>query len=137
MTTLGVGVVGIVLIVVVGVFVVRAARVQREIVRRGATAPGVAALRALGCDPGSTVMDSRQSWASGDAGAKTETTAFIACLATEGNAVPSCDDVARTYVGTVVPSGKFVAQVRVVRRFKIECQELYGEDGTALGGLSR
>jgi hypothetical protein len=137
MPTLGAGAVGVVLLVVVGGFVVRAARVQRDIVRRGATAPGVAALRALGCDPGTAVMESRQSWANGDAGAKTETTAFIACLATEGSAVPSCDDVARTYVGTVVPSGKFVAQVRVVRRFKIECQELYGEDGTALGDLNR
>lgn len=131
------GAVGIVVVVVVGGFVVKAARVQREIVRRGASAPGVAALRALGCDPGTAVMDSRLSWASGDAGAKTETSAFIACLATEGSAVPTCDDVARTYAGAVRPTGKFVAQVRVVRRFRIECQEIYGEDGTALGALTR
>jgi hypothetical protein len=137
MTALGAGGAGIVLLVVVGGFVARAARVQREIVRRGVAAPGIAALRALGCDPGSTVMDSRQSWASGDAGPRAETSAFIACLATEGKTVPSCDDVARTYVGAVRPSGKFVAQVRVVRRFRIECQELYGEDGTALGDLLR
>ncbi|MGO9832896.1 MAG: hypothetical protein ACLP1X_01635 [Polyangiaceae bacterium] len=131
----GAGVVGVVLAVVVGSFIVRVARMERDIVRRGASAPGTAELRGLGCDPGTTVMESRQSWAL-DAGPPTETSVFIACLATEGKAVPTCDDVAREYAMAVHPAGKFVAQVRVVRRFKIECQKAYREDGSAMGDVA-
>jgi hypothetical protein len=126
------GVVGLVLLVVVGAFILRVARVQRELVRRGVTAPGMQQLHALGCDPGSTAMDARQSWPRGDAQPPTETSVFLACLATEGKTVPSCDEVARTYVEAVRPSGNFVAQVRVVRRFRIECQRVYSETGVPL-----
>lgn len=129
-------VVCLVLVVLVGAFLGRVARTQREIVRKGVTAPGTVQLRALGCDPGSTVMDSRQSWPLLDAGRRAETIAFIACLATEGRAVPGCDDVARTYAEAVRPAGKFVAQVRVVRRFRIECQRVYGEDGAPIGDVA-
>jgi hypothetical protein len=132
---LAAGVVTLVLLVVVGAFIVRVARLQRDIVRRGASAPGTAELRGLGCDPGTTVMESRQSWTL-DSGPPTETSVFIACLATEGKPVPTCDDVARQYTMAVHPTGKFVAQVRVVRRFKIECQKAYREDGSAMGDVA-
>jgi len=132
---LGASAVGVVLLVVAGAFIVRGARLERDMVRRGASAPGTEELRGLGCDPGTTVMESRQSWAI-DAAPPTETSVFIACLATEGKMVPTCDDVAHEYARAVHPVGKFVAQVRVVRRFKIECQRAYREDGTAIGDIA-
>ena len=126
----------IVLVVLVGAFILRVARMQRDIVRRGSTAPGLAERRALGCDLGSTVMESPRSFALRDAGPTTTAYSLIACLATEGKAVPSCDDVARTYTGAVHPPGTFVAQVRVVRRFRLECQRAYSANGTPLGDVS-
>jgi len=112
-----------------GTFILHEARVQREIVQRGTTAPGIEDLRAIGCDPGTTVMDAHELRGMLDSGLPADTSVFVACLATEGGAVPTCDDVARTYARAAHPSGSFVAEVRVVKRFRIECRRVYGADG--------
>lgn len=120
----------------VGAFILRVARLQRDVVRRGSTAPGLAELRGLGCDLGSTVIESPKPITLVDAGPPTTASALVACLATEGKAVPSCEDVARTYVDAVHPPGTFVAQVRVVRRFRLECQKAYSPNGASLGDVT-
>lgn len=127
------GAVGVVF-AVGGVWIVlRTARAQRDVVRNGAGAPGISELREIGCDPGTSVVDSRPLRGLGDGGPAAEATVLIACLATEGHRVPTCDDVARTYAAAVHPSGTFVAEVQVVRRFRIECRRVYAGDGRDLG----
>jgi hypothetical protein len=135
-TSLAAGVVALLLVVLVGAFILRVARLQRDVVRRGSTAPGLAELRGLGCDLGSTVIDLPKPITLDGAGPQTTASALVACLATEGKAVPSCDDVARAYADAVHPPGTFVAQVRVIRRFRLECQKAYSPSGAFLGDVA-
>ncbi len=127
--------VGLLVVLVVGFFVWKAGRVVLDMARDGMNAPGTAEVRAAGCDTAMVMsMDKLLAMfdAAGAPPGKTPT-AIVSCVMNAGKTPPTCDEVARAYVGAVPsPTGPFTVTVQVTGILKSQCQKLYDQSGKAL-----
>jgi hypothetical protein len=124
----------LVLCLVVGILVWKAAKKVGEIAKEGVNAPGTSELRAAGCDL-ALVMDMGKLSPIFDAGATaTSGTAsvVVACKVDPGHTAPTCDDVAQTYVKAASPGGTFMAQVQTQGKSRPDCQRVYSSTGALL-----
>jgi hypothetical protein len=128
-----VGGVGLVLCLVVGIFVWRAAKAITAVAQEGLNAPGAAELRAAGCDA-AVVMDLSKISSVFDAGASGGTPGVvISCSVNAGRHAPACDDLAKTYVKAVGSArSSFVVEVQPQGASRPECKKVYGPTGTFL-----
>lgn len=135
-----VGGVGLVIIVVVGVFCYKAAKMVGEVATEGLNAPGAAEIRAAGCDMG-MVMDPLKVMGGFGVDASTGTSSdspiVVSCTVNAGKAAPSCDEIAKVYVKAVTKAPrKFMSQVQVQGKSKPDCQKIYDENGKYLKDMS-
>ncbi len=103
------------------------------------TAPGTAELRKSGCQE-AMVMDIARMEALGrdlaDAApakrAPGSSDKLVVCQVGSLGKPPTCDAVARTFVGAAPPSSAFRVQVQVQGKSKATCEGTYAKDGTEL-----
>jgi hypothetical protein len=129
-----VGGLGLVVCLVVGIFIWKAAKTLTKVAEEGLSAPGSAELRAAGCDA-AVVMDLSKISAIFDAGGAPGGAAgiVISCAVNPGRKAPACDDLARTYVKAVGTVGSsFIVQVQPEGGSKPACKKVYGPMGTFL-----
>jgi hypothetical protein len=127
-----VGGLGLVVMMVVGVFCYKAAKMVGEVASEGINAPGAAELRSAGCDVG-MVMDPLKVMGSFgvDAGtASGGSPLVVSCTVNAGKSAPTCDDIAKVYVKAVTRAPRsFMGQVQVQGKTKPDCQKIYDETG--------
>jgi hypothetical protein len=127
-----VGGLGIVIALVVGIFVWKAAKVITEAAQEGLNAPGSAELRAAGCDA-ALIMDMSKISTIFDAGSTSAPeSVIVSCNVAAGKAEPKCDDLAKVYVHAVGSAhGNFLVQVQS-QGGAAACKKVYGPTGTFL-----
>lgn len=127
-----VGGVGVLVAIVIGIFVWKAAKAIGEVATEGLNAPGSAELRAAGCDA-AVVMDMSKISAMFDAGSTSASeSVIVSCSVTGGKTPPKCDDLAKTYAKAVGGShGNFLVQV-TPQGGVATCKKVYSPTGTYL-----
>jgi hypothetical protein len=118
----------------VAFFIFRAAKAITQAAEEGLNAPGSAELRAAGCDA-AVILDMSKISSLFDAGATPGGTAgiVISCAVVAGHPSPTCDELAKTYVKTVGPTGKnILVEVEPKGGGQVQCKKVYGPNGTFL-----
>lgn len=110
-----------------------------KVATKGMKAPGTPELRALGCEQAMVVpmKDFASVLADLDAAGagSVPDELLVTCQASTFGKPPSCDDVARTYVGAVGrASGDFFVTVTRQGSGQAECEQTYDANGDSIGG---
>ncbi len=129
-----VGGIGLVVAVIAGVFIFKAAKAITQVAEDGLNAAGSAELRAAGCDA-AVVMDLSKISAMFDAGGGPGGTpgVVVSCAVSPGKKAPTCDDLAKTYVKAVGSvSSEFILQVQPQGAARPECKKVYSPKGVFL-----
>ncbi len=128
-----VGGVGLVIAIVVGIFVWKAANVIGEAAKEGLNAPGAPELRAAGCEA-VVIMDMSKLSSLFDAGSTSAPeNVIVSCSVAGGKTAPTCDALAKTYVKAVgAANGNVLIQVTPQGSGVPTCKKVYSSTGTFL-----